>query len=457
MVERSRALAFALSTATAGVLLAATVIGGCRGKNESPGGNEGAGASAARPASREAAPASREEPPASRESQNPLDLFVETAGNYLISTQSEDGSWPYFRSEAADFANAEPHAALGTPITLLNLTHTGFEASTAFRRGADYLRGRMIEGYLWSLYEPSQFGDTAWVEPDANDTAVCLTVLAGRVPVEAAALKKVRALFDRNRAPDGLYRTYFDGFYKQKGFVPDRNVPSLGVNLNVLGFFGRYELPRAGLLEAIRSAMQQERYWEKTPYVHSLPVLAYLASNAVEHGAAEAGDLQRKLLADFEAGAGAPPTFAEKLPTLELAAYVKARAHACLLDHKPCQQLDMTVFHLAKRRNGDGSWNATPFYEYDTNPEALEAFVARRDFKLPRPRGGVAYDVEKALAGPGTIHYYDGSPAETTSFALKALVFYRELLNRRGSFMMLGSASPGASPSPSESAGASPP
>ena len=389
--------------------------------------------------------------PASAEEQNPLDVYIDKAGGYLASAQSDDGSWPYFHSLTPDFSKPEPHANLfGTVITLMNLTHTSFEASTTFKRGTDFVRGRMTEGFVWSLYEPGQFSDRAWAEPDADDTAVALTVLSGHLPIKPPELRKVRAVFDRYRTGDGLYLTYFDGFHGAKGFVLDRNVPSLGVNLNVLGFFGKYEMARASLLEGLRSMMKGDRYWEKTPFYHSLAVLAYLASNAVEHGAPEAGELHRKLLADFAAGPGADASFAEKMPTLELAAYVKARAHACLLDQKPCADLDMSVFNLARRRQADGSWDAAPFYEYDTNPQAMEAFVARRDFKKARKRGGVAYDVERALAAPGTVHYYDGAPAETTSFALKALVFYRELLHRRGTFMAQ------AAPSPGASAGASP-
>jgi hypothetical protein len=422
-------------------LLAALAIGGCSGAKEAAAPPDGAAASPAPAAAGGDQTAQNPQGP-----QNPLDIFVDQAGSYLLSVQGEDGSWPYFHSTTPDFSNPEPHTALGTPITLLNLTHTGFEASSAFKKGSDYLRARMIEGFVWSVYEPAQFGDAAWVEPDADNTAVSLTVLAGRLAVDAAQIKKLRALFDKNRAGDGLYRTYFDGFYKQKGFVPDGNEPSLGVNLNILGFFGKYEQPRAGLLDAIKTAMKQEHYWEKTPYYHSLPVLAYLASNAVEHGAPEAGELLTKMMADFAAGPGAAPGFAEKMPTVELAAYVKARSHACLLDQKPCPDIDMTVFQLARRRQADGSWPAAPFYEYDTNPQALEAFAARRDFTVKRARGGVAYDVEKALAAPGAVHYYDGSPAETTSFALKGLVFYRELLHRRSNLMMEKKPSPAAKP-----------
>jgi hypothetical protein len=420
------------------MLLAALGLAGCRGQRGSPAGEDGASSAPARQPS-------AEEP-------NPLDVYIDKAGSYLVSAQSEDGSWPYFHSRTADFTKPEPHANLfGTMITLMNLTHTGFEASSAFKRGADFVRGRMTDGFVWSLYEPGQFSGGSWAEPDADDTAIALTVLSGRLPVKAPELKKVRTVFDRYRTANGLYLTYFDGFHGAKGFVLDRNVPSLGVNLNVLGFFGKYEMPRASLVDGLRSMMQGDRYWEKTPFYHSLPVLACLASNAVEHGAPEAGELQRKLLADFAAGPGAAASFAEKLPTLELAAYVKARAHACLLDQKPCPDLDMAVFNLARRRNADGSWEAAPFYEYDTNPQALEAFVARRDFKASRKRGGVRYDVERALAAPGTVHYYDGSPAETTSFALKALVFYRELLHRRGLFMQEGSPSPGAPSTPPSS------
>jgi hypothetical protein len=382
------------------------------------------------------------------EDANPLDTFIEKAGGYLASAQSEDGSWPYFHSQTPDFARPEPHANLfGTMITLMNLTHTNFEASTTFKKGADFVRGRMTEGYVWSLYEAGKFGEGSAMEPDADDTSVALVVLAGRQPVPAADLKKLRAVFDRYRTPEGLYVTYFDGFLRVKGFVPDRNVPSLGVNLNVLGFFGKYEVPRASLIEGLRSLMKADHYWEKTPFYKSLAILAYLASNAVEHGAPEAGELMRKLLDDFAAGPGAVPSFAEKMPTLELAAYVKARSHACLLDQKPCQDLDMNVYQLARRLQADGSWNVAPFYDYEANPQALEAFVARRGFTARRTRGGVAYDVEKALAAPGTLRYYDGSTAETTSFALKALVFYRELIHRRNA-MILGSAASPAAPSP---------
>ena len=436
MRDRGRCVASALRIVVPVVFLAALVPSGCRGQKESPGDDR---------AGSPAAPQASEEP-------NPLDTYIDKAGSYLGTVQAEDGSWPYFHSRTPDFTKPEPHANLfGTMITLMNLTHTGFEASSAFKKGADYVRGRMTDGYVWSLYDPGQFSGGSWAEPDADDTAVALTVLFGRLPVKPAEVKKVRTVFDRYRTSNGAYLTYFDGFHGAKGFVLDRNVPSLGVNLNVLGFFGKYELPRASLLEGLRAMMQGDRYWEKTPFYHSLPVLAYLASNAVEHGAPEAGELQRKLLADFAAGPGAQPSFAEKLPTVELAAYVKARAHACLLDQKPCADLDMSVFNLARRRNADGSWDATPFYEYDTNPQALEAFVARRDFKTPRKRGGVAYDVERALAAPGTVHYYDGSPAETTSFALKALVFYRELLHRRGSLIQEAAPSPGAPSTPPSS------
>ena len=299
MLERSRCAATALRIVVPVVLLAGLVAPGCRGPKESPSETDASGAPARQ---------------ASAEEQNPLDTYIDKAGSYLGSVQSEDGSWPYFHSRTPDFAKAEPHANLfGTIITLMNLTHTGFEASSAFKRGADHVRGRMTNGYVWSLYEPGQFSGGSWAEPDADCTAVALTVLFGHLPVKTPELKKVRAVFDRYRTPSGVYQTYFDGFYGAKGFVLDRNVPSLGVNLNVLGFFGRYELPRASLLEGLRAMTQGDRYWEKTPFYHSLAVLACLASNAVEHGAPEAGELQRKLLADFAAGPGKDPSFAEKL------------------------------------------------------------------------------------------------------------------------------------------------
>lgn len=378
---------------------------------------------------------------------NPLDDFVDKAGAYLASSQEGDGSWPYFHSKSRTFEDQEPHVRLfSTMITLMNLTHTPFEASATFERGSDFVKRRMTPGFVWALYEPGTFGDASWTEPDADSTSLALTVLSGRITVPAADLKKVRSLMDRHRTSAGLYRTYFAGFHRDKGFVPDPNAPSLGVNLNVLAFLGKYEQPRATLVQGLRDAAQGERYWEKTPFYRSLPVLSWLASNAVEHGAPEAGELMRRFLADFAAADGAQPDFAEKLNTVDLASYVKARSHACLLERSPCRDLDPSVFQLARRRKADGSWDAAPLYTYQVNPVAFEAFLERRDFADRRPRGGFDYDVERALAAPGTITYFDGSPAETTSFALKALSFYRELVRRRNEFMVQAKASPAGSP-----------
>ena len=386
--------------------------------------------------------------------RNPLDEFVDKAGAYLASAQESDGSWPYLHAKTASFVDPEPHARLfGTMVTLMNLTHTPFEASSSFERGADFVKRRMTPGFVWSFYEPGTFGDASWTEPDADTTALALTLLSGRLTVPAADLKKVRSLFDRNRGASGLYRTYFAGFHGAKGFVPDPKALSLGVNLNVLALFGKYEQPRATLVQGLREATQGERYWEKTPFYRTLPVLAWLASNAVEHGAPEGGELMRRFLADFAAGDAAQPDFAEKLNTVDLASYVKARSHACLLERTPCRELDMSVFQLARRRKADGSWEAAPLYTYQFNPVSFEAFLERRDFANRRPKGGYDYDVERALAAPGTITYFDGSPAETTSFALKALSFYRELVRRRNEFTVQTNPSPSAAPSASAAPG----
>ena len=394
-------------------------------------------------------------PAAAAARANPLDEFVDKAGAYLSSAQEAEGSWPYSHSQTPGFEQPEPHAKLfGTMITLMNMTHTPMEASSSFQRGADFVKGRMTPGLVWSLYEPGAFGDAASFEPDADDTAVALTVLAGKITIEAGELKKLRALFDRHRTPEGLYRTYFAGFHREKGFVPDPNLPSIGVNLNVLGFFGKHELPRASLMQGLRGLIQGERYWEKTAFYQTLPVLAYLASNAVEHGAPEAGELMRRFLTDFAATEAGKPEAAERLNTVDLASYVKARSHGCLLERSPCRDLDAYVFQLARRRKADGSWDAAPFYTYEVNPVAMEAFLQRRDFAIRRERGGFDYDVKKALAAPGTVRYYDGSPAETTSFAFKALAFYRELVNRRNEFML--QAKPGAGTSAAPAASASP-
>ena len=367
--------------------------------------------------------------------EDPLGYFVDMAGGYVASAQQSDGSWPYYRSETTDFLTTELQPGLlGTLTTLINLAHTSFEASPAFDQGAEYVKSQMTERLTWSLGDPDPVSEESLVEPDADATSVAMVALSGRMPIEADALEELRALFDRNRSPAGLYRTYFEGFYSEKGFVPAPNVPSLGVNLNVLGFFGKYGLERASLVAALRTAVQEDRYWEKSPVYRSLPLLAYLASNAVEQGAPEAGEFLRKFIADYAAEAGTDSSVAATLGTVNLAALIKARSHACLLAQSACQDLDLWVFELAKRRQADGSWPTAPFRETSVNEKALLAFFERRDFVADREGGGVRFDVERALDSPDAILFYGGSPAETTTFALKALTLYRELLQRRANF-----------------------
>lgn len=442
------------------LLLALAAVAGCSGVEAPPPAEEGSGQDESRPAQESQAPPAGDAEssvPSPREQAapgkapsgtgrteapqgqggSPLDGYIDEAFSYLQATQLEDGSWEYFHSATPDFAEPEPHAGLfGTMMTLMNLTHTGFERTQVFDRGAGYLRGRMLEGGVWSLYEPGAFNSQSWFEPDADDTAVALVLLADRLALSRTAVADLRALFDRHRAESGLYRTYFDGFHGEKGFVPDPDTPSLGVNLNILGFFGKYELERSGLVEAISQAAGRDLYWERTPFYRSLAIIACLASNALEHGATEAQDLLGRFLGDLKVGDGPGMTPPGEMNNLHLAAYIKARSHHCLVTAQPCRDLDQAVMVLARRRNRDGSWDPGPFYEYDVNQEALVAFLERRDFTLPRARGGVAYDVDRALASPGTTRYYDGSRGETTSFGLKALVFYRELIRRRQVFAL---------------------
>lgn len=333
---------------------------------------------------------------------DPVLLFVDKGASYLAGTQSPDGSWIYLQSRTPDFSEPVPQAnVIGTLMTLVNLTDTDYEASSTFERGTDYLRGLMNERFTWSRYAPRD-SDDSWVEPDADTTALALTTLSGRFPLAPEALQKVRALFEQHRADNGLYRTYFDGFYGEKGFVPGSNETSIGVNLNVLGWLGKQGLERADLLAALRKATSQERYWEADPQYPSLPMLAYLASRAVENGAPEAGELLRKFLTDLKNEHGGDVAFAE-LDSLELACYIQARSHECLVNQSPCRDFDMAVFELAKVRNADGSWPISVF-RYEPN------------------RDGIAV--------------YGGSPALTTSFALKALATYRVLLEKRPSFSM---------------------
>jgi len=357
---------------------------------------------------------------------NPLEYFVQKAGQYIVSNQEFDGSWAQFRSTTPEFASQEPQSSLrGTLMVIGNLAGTEFAASSAVQKAGDYVKGLATERNTWAEPLLGQPAAGPWVEPNLNDTALALTVLGSQLTLEPSDIEKVKTLLDEHRDASGLYLAYLDGFFGANGVVPEANEASIGVNFNVLGFLGKHGLDSRPLIEALDAALDQPRYWEVGPYYTSLPTLALLASNAVESGALEGRALLVKVLNDFSAHGGNDLAHAPELDNFQLAAAIKARSHLCLIDRTPCRDLDLWVFELSKRRHLNGSWPTAPSYTY-TGTITMRAAIPDTAAQGADGRAAVP-----TAAGPITATLYVGSPSETTSVAMRALFLYRDLVRKR--------------------------
>ncbi|MFC2169807.1 carbohydrate binding domain-containing protein [Acidobacteriota bacterium] len=365
-----------------------------------------------------------------------INRAIENGAQFLEDSQSQDGSWPYYRSTSPDFRSRTPEPRIfPTMWILFNLIPTKYSELPFFRKGEDYLLSEMEEGYVWSIEGKNRyfrlFGnslwlkpDALWLEPDADDTAVGHIVLSNRLNMPGEALLNLKNLFDRNQQSTGLYLSFFEGFYPEKGFIADPIEASLGVNLNILGFLERYKFDVSSLISGIQYLLKQDQYWTQTLYYHSLPILAYFASNAVEMGSYAARSFLQKFIGDFEKEQQTSDY--SELSNLDLAALIKAKSHLCMIETEECQKLDIAVIELLNRQNKKGFWALGIFYEVTFKGDDMKKRIWPRLKKhIEKEDQSTAFkEIIKSVNFP--IHYYYGSKFETTSFCIKALSLYQK-------------------------------
>ncbi len=362
-----------------------------------------------------------------------IDAAIDAGLRYLARGQNADGSWPYFRSPRADFGEASefPARAFVTMHVLMTLHDTPAATREWVVRARRYLLDEMEEGAFWSVDGRSHTmnvmvgSEPCWFEPDIETTVLGNLLFADDLNLTRDDAGHLRDHLERYRFPSGLYGTYLHEFYGERGCPAYDNLDavSLGSNLHVLAWLEANGLDATRLVRGLGQEMQADRYWERAVYYRSLPILAHLASNAVEHGARSAIPFLERLL-DDHARHGSP---AADLNVADLAALINARSHLCRLGGGDCAALQGAVHELFGRQAKDGGWPAAPIYVVEITRDDFERSIYPRVRDAMLARSGRAPTLEQALAGAtlGTAHH--GSPAESTALAVKALINYRRV------------------------------
>ena len=305
---------------------------------------------------------------ATRDQVAAAEAAVMSASRFLSQSQQEDGSWESFRG-TADYPEIVPDSRIFlSSIVLANLRGTRFERSPTAERGRSYLISERSDNLLFNFdgraheYCCGKYQKTlSALPPDIDDTSLAYLALHGFTPVSAHELTQVVDSYRRFQTAAGTFPTFMIGYY-EGGLVdglPETPMtlqhdltPSLGANLNALGFFAAYgvENPRfeEGLRRMVRDGPRADPYY-------SGPVSASFAANALEAGFSKGLSFLGEILTAVEEESAVEDLL--RLSTLDLAAYIAAKSSWCANGKKPCLKLlAPLVAELLARQGDDGSW-----------------------------------------------------------------------------------------------------
>ncbi len=349
-----------------------------------------------------------------------IKIAVEKAFAYLQKAQEQDGSWPYFsgKDRALGKRYSRPQPRLGGNIkTLLNLKNTPYEQSDLFRKGLAYVTSLKEDtAHFWAYdgkhHEYSNYhvkineiltgkpldpNNLPLLEPDTDATSTALILLGEQMELSKRDYESIKQVYDKY-LHQGLYRTFLDDYYGERGwwYYDYDRLPSIGVNVVILGFFEKYDLPYRDLMAGIDQYLTNKQYFKRPDYYTSLPILASMALDNVEEGALQSKKYVKRFLRDYERLG----MEVGMLVNTELAAYIRAKVYVCQEEGGDCSVvLREAVKELLDRQNREGYWKAAGAYEAGYFPQ-----LKGKEYKH---------------------HEYYGSEAETTAYAIKALWTYR--------------------------------
>lgn len=375
-------------------------------------------------------------------SSDRIGVGIEKGINYLIKTQEKNGSWKNYISTNENFLNKNPEQNIfSTIVTLQNLNQVTSLNNESFnnlkKRGRNFLSSEMETGQYWAFDGKSHHyqKDNRFLnlfEPDRKMVPDSYTTVLGNLVIRPSKKEKANiiAQIERYKDKSGMYFTYFEDFYGNKGYNPEpKNYISIGANLSILQFFSAYGINTKGLVQGILNALDNKNYIMEEVYHNTPYIYLYYASNALEFGDRNAKVILDKLISKTEI-LGNP----EKLPktnkfkilnNIDLASYIKAHSHLCLLNKNKCSFLTEAVAELLSRQSIDGNWSPSPLVTFKMSGEDKVGFY------LPSIRGisiQTKENLQKSLRGKieKTIYFF-GSDADTTSFCIGALEMYNKL------------------------------
>lgn len=334
-----------------------------------------------------------------------IDTAIQRAFRYLAASQLEDGSWVYYSSLNESFTSIyRPQPRLtGTIKITLCLQNSPFNTHLAVKKAVQYIAdAKENDSYTWSWdtkrhdwYNTLKYYNCLQ-EPDIDNTVLGAMTTAGYFKLgqkEYIAIKKTIDAYKEK----GMYKTFMAGKYGSKacGYYYGNDAISLGLNLDVLGFLDKNQLNSQPLLQSIQQYIAQPRYWEIEPYDKSLFILIDTAADAIAQGS-EGAKITLPML--WNSLNHTVPIQLTAMYNIDLAGYLHGGSRLYLLQNTPSKGgLAKAATELLHRQQNNGSWQASR-----------------------RFLGAVYPDGKKE---------YFGAEAETTAFALKALLCYQSLLN----------------------------
>lgn len=352
-----------------------------------------------------------------------IDSSMNRAFRFLARTQQGDGTWIYQSAKDKAFKRilGKKHPPLyGVMNVIVSLQHTPYQKTDTYRKGLKYILENQLNSDPYWTYDGKDHAyskDKMYIEaykfdpknppllePDIGMISLGWMATAANLQISEATRQKVVAELEKYKDKEtGLYKGFLDDYYGDLGWswYDYGNEPSIGANIQLLGAFEQRGIDGTALNEAIVKAMQVKDYWKQPDYFRLLSVMADMASNGVMHNCESCKPIMKQLISDFE------QEFQNQsykdLVNTELACYIKAKSHLCFLEDQTCKEgLKAAVIELCERQRLDGSWKVAGLYE-------------------------AGYFPERAKEEQWKYHEFFGSSAETTSIALKALYFYKNL------------------------------
>ncbi len=301
-----------------------------------------------------------------------LNRAIDLSTSFIENQQLEDGSWQGYKG-TLEYPQLTKDSRIFHTLMVLNMLSNDATAVTG--KAKEYINNQLNpDGTLNYDGTAHDFccGKTAhsgsWLPPDFDDTALAgLLVAQG---IHGDSKQGFIALMDSFIQLNGLYPSFMVGYYPKaretKLTLPGEQMPSIGVNINVMRWRHQLGLPNTALCKSITELIAEEDVLVYDPYYppHLLLLWAY---EAIQEKTPCGEQLLEVLLRKIKLAKQPKASTNE-----ELAIYILVAPHTATY-HKVAPSY---VDELVSRQNEGGDWDSYTIYYDGGNQEFNIAHVS---------------------------------------------------------------------------------